>query len=91
MIYEWSMRNAPPPDTDEPIKVDIEKIEWLRKAWDEMVVDGATLIKNILKLLQDPGTESDDKFQLLEQLADLLENIDNSIVMKPLKGWEVLL
>ena len=45
------MRNAPPPDTDEPIKVDIEKIEWLRKAWDEMVVDGATLIKNILKLL----------------------------------------
>eukprot|EP00703_Trepomonas_sp_PC1_P005554 JAP91052.1 Nucleotide exchange factor Fes1 family protein [Trepomonas sp. PC1] len=90
MIYEWSMRNQNP-SYNENIQVDLEKIEWLRKAWDEMVVDGATLMKNCLKLINDPQTPLDDKYQILEQLADLLENIDNALVMKQLQGWKILL
>lgn len=89
-VFDWTIQNTKDYSADPPT-VDQEKIAWLRDAWDHLVTDGATLLRNGLRMAQDPATSEEDRAMVLENLADLVENIDNANVLEPLGGWPVVL
>ena len=86
LIYEWSMRTADP-EKYQKIEFDKDKIEWLRKAWDEIFVSGADMLRGYLGVICDPQSQLDERELVCEELAELVENIDNAMTLGKLKGW----
>lgn len=86
-VFNWTMENT----TDygsEPPSIDQDKMQWLRAAWDSFVVDGATLLRRALTMLE-KGSE-DDQVLVLNHLTELVEDIDNANVLKHLRGWTII-
>ncbi|CAL5990090.1 Conserved_hypothetical protein [Hexamita inflata] len=90
LVHEWSLRNMDPNMVVDPASYDPEKLEWLRNAWDNLYIDGATLMKNCLGALSDPLTTVEEQTLICEELSDLLENIDNATVFGLINGWAKL-
>lgn len=88
-IYEWSVRNSTAqPENGEKIQIDPARIAWLKEAWDATFVTGEQLMTNCMKVLEDKALPEEEQCGVLEELADLLENIDNSVVFGLKKYWK---
>lgn len=86
-VFNWTMENT----TDygsEPPSIDQDKMQWLRTAWESFVVDGATLLRRALTMLE-KGSQ-DDQVLVLNHLTELVEDIDNANVLKHLGGWAII-
>lgn len=49
---------------------------------------GEQLMTNCMKVLEDKALPEEEQCGVLEELADLLENIDNSVVFGLKKYWK---
>lgn len=86
-VFNWTMENTTDYET-EPPTIDQDKMQWLRTAWDSFVVDGATLLRRALTMLE-KGSE-EDQVLVLNHLTELVEDIDNANVLKHLRGWTTI-
>lgn len=87
-VFDWSVKNSSPYESN--VAVDPEKMAWLSNAWDQLVTDGATLLKNCIGMLRDTKVERAARLEILDHIASLVEDIDNANVLRPLGGWEVM-
>ncbi|EFO64211.1 Hypothetical protein GLP15_2090 [Giardia lamblia P15] len=86
-VFNWTIENT----TDygsEPPSIDQDKMQWLRTAWESFVVDGATLLRRALTMLE-KGSQA-DQVLVLNHLTELVEDVDNANVLKHLGGWTIL-
>lgn len=86
-VFNWTMENTTDYGSDPP-PIDQDKMQWLRTAWESFVVDGATLLRRALTMLE-KGSE-EDQVLVLNHLTELVEDIDNANVLKHLRGWAII-
>ncbi|KAH0577289.1 Hsp70 nucleotide exchange factor Fes1 [Spironucleus salmonicida] len=82
-LYEWSTKQQSGISSMEPM--DLQRQKWLQEAMESMFVDGATIIRTCFTALPDLNCE--EQIDVWENLQELLENIDNAMVLKPLGKW----
>lgn len=92
-LYKWSVENSdsqifknlPPEKIMSP-----ERRAWLEEAFDALIKDGYTLMKDMLSFIEDPTTNDTDRITAIRNLEELLENIDNASNFHKLNGWDIM-